>query len=76
MIETAKACTVAFMKAKISSVVWCAEREKTEDGKHFFFKALANRFWWTSKNCSWFNKAVHDQPSLPNGQHENVVVCY
>ena len=45
MIETAKACTVAFMKANISSVVCSVEREKTEDGKHFFFKALADRLW-------------------------------
>ena len=30
------------------------------------FKALANRFWLTSKNCSGLNKVAHSRPS--NGQ--------
>ena len=33
--------------------------KKIEDGEKKFFKALANRFWLTSKSCSWFNKIVH-----------------
>ena len=40
------------------------ETKKTEDGKNLFFKALATRFWLTSKNCSWFNKVVHGRPSM------------
>ena len=28
VIGIAKACTVAFMKARISSVVWCREKKK------------------------------------------------
>ena len=80
MIETAKACTVAFMKARNSLVVRCREREKkAEDVENvFFFKAFVNRFWLTSKSCSWFNKVVHSR--LPsNGLHEKVTksnICY
>ena len=39
------------------------KRKKTEDGENLFYKALANRFWLTSKSCSWFNKVVHGRPS-------------
>ena len=28
------------------------------------FKALANRFWLTSKSCLWFNKVVYGRPSI------------
>ena len=38
--------------------------KKTKDGENLFFKALANRFWLTSKSYSWFNKVVHGQPSI------------
>ena len=38
--------------------------KKTEDGENLFFKALANRFWLTSKSYSWFNKVVHGRPSI------------
>ena len=38
--------------------------KKTEDGENLFFKALANRFWLTSKSCSWLNKVVHGKPSI------------
>ena len=49
MIETTKACTVAFMKARNSVVVRYRDHrvnwKKTEHGKNFdFFKASANRF--------------------------------
>ena len=79
MIETAKACTVAFMKARNSLVVRCREREKKQKMlKMYFFKAFVNRFWLTSKSCSWFNKVVHSR--LPsNGLHEKVTksnICY
>ena len=37
---------------------------KTKDGENLFFKRLANRFWLTSKSCSWFNKVVHGRPSI------------
>ena len=61
------ACAVAFMKARNS--LFGVERNisigrKTEDGENLFFKALANRFWFISKICSWFNKAVHGRPSI------------
>ena len=64
MIEIAKSSTVTFMKARNSLVVQCREREKTDDYENVFFKALANRFWLTLKSCSWFNKVIHDQPSI------------
>ena len=63
-IEITNACTVAFMKARDSLVFLCREKrvnwkKKTETGENLFFKALANRFWLTSKSCSWFSKVVH-----------------
>ena len=64
VIEITKARTVAFMKLRNSLVVRCRERQKTEDGEYILFKALANRFWLTSKNCLWFKKAVPGQPSI------------
>ena len=69
MIETTKACTVASMKARNSLVVvQCREKKvnwkkNTEDSENLFFKALANRFWLTSKSYSWFNKFVFGRPS-------------
>ena len=41
VIELTKACTVTFMKARNSLVVWCGEKrvnwrtKKTEDGENF-----------------------------------------
>ena len=53
------------MKTRNSLVVRCRERGiKTEDDENVFFKAIANRFWLTSKSCLWFNKVVHGQPSM------------
>ena len=60
MTDITKASTVAFMKTRNSLVFRCRETEKSEDGENTFFKALANRFWLTSKSCSLFNKVVHD----------------
>ena len=40
------------------------EKKKTEDGKNLFFKALAKRFWLTSKSYSWFSKVVYGRPSI------------
>ena len=37
--------------------------KKAEHGGNIFFKALANRFWLTSKSLSWFNKVDHGRPS-------------
>ena len=59
VIEIAKACTVASMKARNSLVVVeCREKnqleKKTEDDENLFFKALANRFWLKWKSYSWF----------------------
>ena len=65
VIEITKAPSIVFIKSINSLVVQCKEREKkTEDGVNLFFKAFANRFWLTSKNCSWFNKAVHGRPCI------------
>ena len=70
MIEITKACTVASMKARNSLVVvQCREKKvnwkkNTEDSENLFFKALANRFWLTSKSYSWFNEVVHGRPSI------------
>ena len=68
MTEITKACTVTFIKARNSLVVRCREKhfnwEKAKDGEKLLFKALDNRFWLTSKSCSWFNKVVHGQPSI------------
>ena len=68
MIEITEVYTVAFMEARNSLVVLrrqkCVNWKKSVDGENLFFKVLANRFWLTSKACSWFNKVVHGQPSL------------
>ena len=61
VIERTKACTIAFMKPRNSLIY---REEKNRWWKRIFFKALANRFWLTSKSCSWFNKAVHGRPSF------------
>ena len=39
-------------------------KKKTEDDENLFFKALTNRFWLASKNCSWFNKVVPGRSSI------------
>ena len=64
LTEITNACTVAFMKARISLVFRWRERKKTEDHANVFFKAFANKFWLISKGCSWFNKVVHGQPLI------------
>ena len=68
MIEITKARTASFMIARKSLVVRCREKhvnwEKTEHGENLYFKALANRFWLTSKSYSWFNKVAHGRPSI------------
>ena len=66
MIEITKAYIVASMKARNPFIVQCREKKvnwkkKTEDGKYLFFKALANRFWLTSKSYSWFNEVGNSQ---------------
>ena len=48
VIEITKACIVAFIKARNSSV---ERRKKTEDGENVFFKALATNLLLTSKSC-------------------------
>ena len=63
VIEITKACKVAFMKARDSFVVRYrkerADWKKTGWWKFYFLKLPANRFWLTSKSCSWFNKVVY-----------------
>ena len=64
LIKITNACTVAFMKARISLVFRWRDRKKTEDYENVFFKDFANKFWLTSKGCSWFNKVVYGQPLI------------
>ena len=56
------------IKAKNSLVVPCREKhvnwKKIKDGENLLFKALANRFWLTSKSCSGLSKVVHGRPSM------------
>ena len=78
MIETTKACTAAFMKAKNS--LFDVERnmsigKKTEDRENLFFKALANRFWLTSKSFHGSTK-LFMADLLSNGLYEKVMICY
>ena len=76
MAEITKAGTVVFTKTTSSLVVQCRENhvtweKKTKDGENLFFKALANRFWLTSKSYSWFNK-LFLADLLSNALHEKV----
>ena len=73
VIEITKACSVLFMKARSSLAVRCRERQKKKknthkktpkDNENVFFKALTNRFYLTSKSCSWFSKFVYGKPSI------------
>ena len=50
MIEITKARTIAFTNQEIPWLFDVEKVKKTEDGGNLFFKALANRFWLTSKN--------------------------
>ena len=50
-------------------------RKKTEDGEILFFKALANRFWLTSKVVHGSTKLLIAN-LLSNGLHEKVIICY
>ena len=53
-MEITKTCIVAFMKARISLVVWWRKmKKKTEDGEYAFFKALAKH-----------QKVAHGRPSI------------
>ena len=49
----------------------CHLEKKTEDSENLFSKALANRFWLTSKSYWWFNKLLLAD-FLLNGLHEKV----
>ena len=74
VIEIAKACIVAFMKAKNYSVVRYREKrvnwKKTEDGENIFQVNLkANQ---SSQKTT--KLLMHDL--LSNGLHEKVVICY
>ena len=60
MIEIAKACKVAFMKARDSSVVRYKEERinwQKKDGERASksFEPI---------DCSWINKVVYGQPSV------------
>ena len=67
VIETTKACTVAFMKAINSLVIRCREERinwrKKQKMVKIYFKASANRFWLTWKSCSWFSKVDNGRSS-------------
>ena len=64
MIEITKANTIAFTNQEIPWLFDVEKGKKTEDGGNLFFKALANRFWLTSKNCSCFSKVAHGRTSI------------
>ena len=53
MIQIAKTCIAALMKARNFLICQCIEEcvnwNKVEDGEEIFFKALANRFRLTPK---------------------------
>ena len=64
LTEMTKACTVTFMKARKYLVIRCGEKRviSKKNAENICFKALANRFWLTSKliscvkeqqNCLW-----------------------
>ena len=82
MIEIIEVCTVAFMKARNSLVVWCREKrtiekkhwKKTENGKNIYFKVLANRLVNIDTNdpCQTTKKLFMDH-LLSNGLHEKVI---
>ena len=44
MIEKAKVCIVAFMKARNSLVVWCREKQKNRRWWKYFLKLLLKIF--------------------------------
>ena len=56
------------MKAGNSLAVQCGEKhvnwKKTDDGENVYFKALGNTFLVNIESYLWFNKVVHDQPSI------------
>ena len=68
VIEITKACKVTFMKVRDSFVVRCREDDvnwkENRTMRIYFLKLPANRFWLTSKSCSWFNKVVYGRPSI------------
>ena len=57
------------MKARDPVAVRCSERKKTENSENVFFKALANRFWLTSKSYYGSTKLLMAD-LLSNGLHE------
>ena len=63
------------MKARDPLAVRCSERKKIEDSENVFFKALANRFWLTSKSCYGSIK-LFMADLLSNGLHEQVMMFY
>ena len=75
MIETTKAYTVAFTKARNYLVVQCREKHvnwnKNRRSWKFIFKALANRFWLTSKSYFGSTK-LFMADILSNWLHEKV----
>ena len=64
VVEITKACKVTFMKVRDSFVVRYREDGVNWTMRIYFLKLPANRFWLTSKSCSWFNKVVYGRPSI------------
>ena len=73
-MSNSKACTVAFMKAKNSSVAECREKrvnwKKTENGENIFQANLK-----ANQPCQRTAKLLMHN-LLSNGLHEKVVICY
>ena len=60
-----------LMKVNMKKFIWIhlqTTKKKTEDGENLFFKALANRFWLTSKSST----KLFMTNLLSKGLHEKV----
>ena len=51
------------------------KKKKIEDGENLFLKALANRFWLTSK-VAHSSAELLMADLLSNGLHEKIMICY
>ena len=69
VIEIAKTCITAFMKAKNSLVVWCREKKKKQKMVKIYFLKLLLKFFANIKKL--FNVDF-----LSDGFHEKVTTCY
>ena len=77
LIEITKACKLLLWKQEFPSLFDIQRNvsidKKTRLRKFYFLKLPANRFWLTTKSCSWFNKAVYVPPSM-SALHEKIMI--